>query len=53
MTATSGAGGDVTTDPAKGIEFEVWVPEEEAPLMSFEDNRLVMQVCVWGVCVCV
>ncbi len=29
---------------AKGIEFEAWQPEEEAPLMSFDESQLVMQI---------
>jgi len=45
-TATSVTGGadKGLESPSKGIEFEAWQPEEEAPLMSFDENQLVMQI---------
>ena len=45
-TATSVTGGadKGLESPSKGIEFEAWQPEEEAPLMSFDESQLVMQI---------
>ena len=48
--ASVGGGADMALgSPSKGIEFEAWQPEEDAPLMSFDESRLVMQVVCGGV----
>lgn len=44
LAASMGGGAELSLEPSKGIEFEPWQPEEEAPLMSFDENRFVMQV---------
>ena len=44
MHALGFLGAAEEADVARGIEAEAYEPEEEAPLMSFQESRLVLQV---------